>query len=811
MKRFRTYRSSAQRYAFTLVAAGFVLILFGPALFAQCPGGTDPDSLGCADVTKPSYPSPLDPSPADINIQSPVAQESPRPDIPAGNLSSSTIEGRAGTSSRSTPVSMPVPLTEFQRFVLESTGQLLSVYGTSLFTAVPTTFAPIESGSAPQEMIVATDDELHIRIWGQVNFSDNLRVSREGDIYIPKVGEIHVAGLTFSQVPAHVRSAIERVYRNFDLSVDMGKIHSIQVYVTGFARRPGLYTVSGLSTLVDAVFQSGGPGSFGSLRHVLLKRSGKTIADFDLYALLINGNKTGDVQLQAGDVIFIPPAGPQVALLGSVGKSAIYELRGRETLGALLSEAGGATATAAGAQVLVDRIVDHAHRQAFDFSMDQAGLASPLDDGDIVRINPIVSSFRDAVTLRGAVANPGRFRWHAGMRLSELMPDRDSLLKRDYWWRRTQLGLPALEFVSPSGLSISVAERLAQHSASLPMGLATPAALAAGAPQALPEANPTFETNWNEAVIERLNRATMTTSLIPFQLGKLVLDHDRSQDLELMPGDVVTIFSQSDFAIPVHEQTKYVTLEGEFVHPGVYSVRHGETLRSLVKRAGGLTPRADLYASVFTRRSTQVTEQQRLSEFADQLEHQLLMQSANAQSAAIGSEAQQRTLQTQSTYRELIARIRDMHATGRIILHIHPPSGGDYQLPDMHLEDGDHLMIPFTPETVQVIGAVFNPNAFLYQPHANVHRFLSMAGGPTRDADRKRIYVLRADGSVLGRASDASVFSGSIGDLRLNPGDTIVVPEKYLRASVFSQALGWAQTVSQSSLTALEAAAISTQ
>jgi protein involved in polysaccharide export with SLBB domain len=129
----------------------------------------------------------------------------------------------------------------------------------------------------------------------------------------------------------------------------------------------------------------------------------------------------------------------------------------------------------------------------------------------------------------------------------------------------------------------------------------------------------------------------------------------------------------------------------------------------------------------------------------------------------------------------------------------------------MQLEDGDRFIVPFTPETVQVIGAVYNPHAFLYQDHATEAKYLRFAGGPNRDADRKRIYVLRADGSVSGRDQNGTIFSRGIGNLRLHPGDSIVVPEKNLHVSAFNQALGWAQAVSQSSLTALEAAAVSTQ
>jgi protein involved in polysaccharide export with SLBB domain len=660
--------------------------------------------------------------------------------------------------------------------VAASTGQTLPVYGANLFGALPGSFGPLDHGPAPGQLIIGTDDELRIRIWGQVNFSANLRVSREGEIYLPKVGNVHVAGLPFSAIPGHLRSAMERVYRNFEMSVDMGEIHSIQIYVTGLAHRPGEYTVSALSTLVDAVFSSGGPSAAGSMRHVLLKRAGKVIADFDLYALLVKGDKTGDTQLLPGDVLYIPAAGPQVALLGSVRQAGIYELRGNEPIEQLLDAAGGRTAIAYGAHLSVERIEDHARRLAFELKADSAGLATQLADGDIVRIDPIVSTYREAVTLRGSVANPGRFLWHEGMRLGELMPDRDSLVTRGYWWQRTRLGMPAPELATP---------------------------VESEAPTEKPAAvvSPGAQTDWNYAVIERLDPTAMTTALIPFNLGKLVLDHDSSQDLELKPGDVVTIFSQEDIHPPLGEQTKYVRLEGEFVHGGIYSVNPGETLRSLVNRAGGLTANAYLYGSEFTRKSTQALEQKRMDEYVDRIAHQTDRNSIN-QASSVTSPAQQ--IQVASINRELIAQLRQVRATGRVVLELGPRSAGESELPDLALEDGDRLVVPSMPATIQVIGAVYNQNAFLYRGNGKVADYLHWAGGANREADCGRAFILRANGTVTPRDKSKSLFaSDNFDNLRLYPGDAIVVPEKNVRSSTLSQILGWSQFISGYSMDAL--------
>jgi polysaccharide biosynthesis/export protein len=777
-----SYANQSQRWPSVIwLVVAAALALSTSRITAQCPSGSAPDALGCAIAPGSSS----QPDPASITIQESSQVGVPKADnaTDAGGLSNGTprAEAAVGVANdlRKTLPIQPEPPTEFQRFVTASTGETLAIYGAKLFSSHPVSFGSLDHGPAPGELIIGTDDELRIRVWGQVNFSANLRVSREGDVYLPKIGAIHVAGLPFSAVRGQLRSVMERVYRNFEMSVDMGEIHSIQIYVTGLAHRPGEYTVSALSSLIDAVFSSGGPAAAGSMRHVLLKRSGAVVTDFDLYALLVNGEKTGDVQLQPGDVLYIPSAGPQVALLGSVREAGIYELRGRESIDNLLDQAGGKSTIASGGELSLERIEDHARRRAFEVASDPAGLATLLADGDILRVNPIISTYHDSVTLRGAVANPGHFKWHEGMHLSELLPDRDAILKRDYRWLRTKLGIPSPEFSQPG--------------TTLPREEITPAV-----------ESPAAQTNWNYAVIERLAPSTMTTSLLPFNLGKLVLDHDVSQDLNLMPGDVVTVFSQEDIRIPIHEQTKYVTLEGEFVHPGVYSAAASETLRSVVERAGGLTGQAYPYGAVFTRKSTQVLEQEHLKEAADQLEHQMMRNSMGSVGGVNSAAGQQAELMN----RGLIGRIRNVHASGRIVLDMRPSKGEGYELPGMRLEDGDRLVVPFTPETVQVLGAVFNPQAFRFHQGATVGEYLRIAGSPSRDADRKRIFVLAADGTVTSRESASSVFKNGLNKLHLHPGDSVIVPEKPLHPSAVSQALAWTQAISQSSTTALEVNAL---
>ena len=755
----------------------------------------------------------------------------------------------------------PEPPTEFQKFVFSSTGQSLPVFGMKLFEDVPSTFAPLDLAPIPADFVIGPGDELRIRVWGQVNLESNLKVDRSGEIYLPSVGPIHVAGLPFDQLEGHLRTAIGRIYRNFSLTADMGRTRAIQVYVTGQARRPGVYTISSLSTLLDALFAGGGCSVQGSLRHIQLRREGKLLSELDVYDVLTKGDKTGDVKLQSGDVVFIPAVGTQVALSGSIRNPGIYELREGETVSQLLGFAGGVTAVASQAQVQIEHISDRKDRRAERVSIDQAGLKTPLGNGDLVHVFPMSPAYRDTVTLRGNTANSGRFAWHPGMHVSELIPDKESLLTRGYWWHRARLGMPGPEFLSADELQSqnragsamnrqdrdpdnSMQTQGSQNNPSgryersepLPQGRdsasqspedgRTPSSTGRrasggstlGAQQhnsnnwpwgsiRKTEVNIAVpEIDWNYAVVERLNRDSLKTELIPFDLGKVVQDHDSAQDIELQAGDVVTVFSEADIRLPIAQQSKLIKLEGEFAHPGTYSAQPGESLRALVQRAGGVSLNAYLYGSEFDRESVRAVQQSRIDEYVDSLEVQVRRSDLEMKSSAVSS-AQDLAAGTaaRSTEDQMIERLRQVRATGRMVLEFTPSSIQVAEIPEILLENGDVFVVPSRPANVNVIGAVYNQNSFLFKSERRSEEYLRLAGGPTRSADFSHSFIIRADGEVLSRKRGGSLWRDSFLSTRLFPGDTIVVPEKTFKVSALRGVLDWTQVFSQ---LALGAAAI---
>ena len=726
---------------------------------------------------------------------------------------------RAGNDGNRAAAVVDQP-SEFQRLVQTALGQALPIFGSELFRNPPSTFAPVEGVQVTPDYVIGSGDEIRISATGQLNQQGSFTVDRAGTITIPDVGTLTVAGLRFSELRPFLRQQIGRVYRNFDLNVTLGQLRSIQIYILGEARQPGAYTVSSLSTLVNALFASGGVRPEGSLRHIELRRGGRTITDLDLYDLLLRGDKTKDVPLQPGDIIFVPAAGPQVAITGSVTTPAIYELRGETTVNQLLGLANGLTSTANATRVRVESITGGTQRSIQNVSLQTAG-DLPLHGGDIISIESISDQFGNAVTLRGNVANPGRYGWHQGMRLSDLIPNREALITRDYYRSRNALGQPTPNFQvaptvqatqgriavsTPGGGNAQTTTTRADAPAASSSNTTSSTGGGATVGEALTQNNGTFASTTDVllsapdvdlayAVIERLDPATLTTSLIPFNLGSVVNGTDPTQNLALLPGDVVTIFSKADIRVPQSQQTRYVRLEGEFVAAGVYSVRPGETLRQLIARAGGLTSEAYLYASEFTRQSTRRVEQQRLREYADSLDAQISSETNRQVAGALDPAGTAQTASVAAdSARAAVQRLRNTQPTGRIVLKLSPDSTGIGSVPDLALEDGDRFIVPRQPSTITVAGQVYNASAFLFEPNLQVRNYVRDAGGPSRDADRKRIFVIRADGSVVSRQYADVVKAPSL------PGDTVVVPPQLVRGNVLRNVIAIANAAGQLAL-----------
>jgi len=698
----------------------------------------------------------------------------PRIAVPAANaLPAAPPAAAAETPPRKLP---PLATTDFQRFVAESSGRLVPIFGANLFDDTSPGFTPLTGVPVPANYVIGPGDEVLVRSTGVLDFELRLTVDRNGQIVLPKVGPVQLAGVRVAELESYLTREISRSFRNFTLSATLGQLRSIDIYVVGQARVPGKFTVSSLTSLVNAIFLSGGPNANGSMRRIRLVRDSKVVTDFDLYRFILSGDRSRDERLLPGDVIVFPSAGPRVALLGATQSPAIYELTdGEGTIGDLLSWSGGLPVLTAPQRALLERIepAQSAPRLVEEFSLDAAGLQRRLRDGDVITLLPISPEFANAVTLRGNVAQPLRYPYRAGMRIRDLIPEPEALITRDYFRRKNIL-------VQPAGRDSDVsAEKVRSDVRNL-----------------------LDEVNWDYAVVERLDRKELTTRLIPFNLGRAVLQGDPAHDLELQPGDVVTILGKRDLAVPQNRQTRLVRIEGEVAAPGIYQTLPGETLTDLLARVGGVTREAYLYGTEFSREGVRRQQRQNLEQLVRRLEEQVSAGVAMRQANITTTDAalqQQQLLLEERLARERLQRLKTLQPNGRIALELDPAAP---VLPPIALEDGDRIVVPARPSFVQAVGSVYNDNALIWREGRRVREYLKVAG-VTESADVDATFVLRADGSIVARGVGGGFFSWGdrVLDLVLQPGDTIVVPEKIdreTRYTAFMRGLkDWTQVIYQ--------------
>lgn len=707
-----------------------------------------------------------DPASGSLRVPAPGRIESvPARDFGAADL---PVRPRAdAVVSRSAPAR---ETSQFQRFVQENTGSLLHPYGIALFDN-PQAYSPDSAAPAPAEYVLGPGDEVRIHVWGRVDYSGSHTIDRNGQISLPKIGAISLNGAQVKDLERVVARQVAMVFTNVQVNASLGRLRGITVYVVGHAQRPGAYALHSLSTLVNAIFASGGPTAHGSMRQIRLQRAGRTVATLDLYDF-IKGDHHQDTRLQPGDVIAIPPAGPRIALTGATDHSAIYELApagGR--LGDVLALGGGVPVLAKPQKALIETLrPDNPRypREVKEVALDETGLAQSLRDGDIVRLLPLTPAQDSAVTLAGAVAQPLRHRWTPGMRVLDLIPSREALLSPTYYRRKNQLLHNSLELLVPVR--------------------STREAGAAPAPA-------TEQINWDYALIERLNPETLRTDLIPFHLSRALTEKDPAHNLSLQPGDIVTIFSSAQLRLPVSRQSRLVRLEGEVAAPGIYQALAGETLPQLIKRAGGLTPQAYLFGMEFTREGVRRQQQQNLDRLVQELESQLQGNAVAQVSNATGDRAAQAVAVQQAQQAQTqaqIQRLRNLKSQGRVSLELSPrvaamaqPALAESTIPPLPLEDGDSVLVPPVPAFVAVVGSVHNENVFIHRDGKTVGDVLG-AAGMTEYAEPSEVFVLRADGSIISRKAQGFFRLSSFESMKLMPGDTVVVPAMMDRESRYN-------------------------
>jgi len=689
-----------------------------------------------------------------------------------------------------------------------------------------------DSFPVSDDYMIGPGDEIVVKLWGRTEGTYRMRVDRDGKIFFPKLGSMSVAGKSYGELKTFLRNKVGAM-AEVRTDISLGDLKGFLVSVVGEVKTPGKYHVSSYHTVLQALMMAEGIRDIGSFRTVELKRGTETVAELDIYDYLLRGDATRDIRMQAGDTIFVPVAGPMVAVVGEVRRQAIYELKTERTIRDVLAMAGGIAPSAYRRRIQVERLEGNLARVVVDLNLEEVetSLSSfALQDGDILRILPILPEVENAVQVTGNVQRPGKYEWKPGLTVGSLIPDEKFFLPEtffEYALITRLVGPEKRKEVIPVDLRRIVIEREPASDVALqPMDVLTVYNISAF--QEMPKATVggevrkpgVYEIHPGMRISDLVKLGgdlTRNASLKDAELSRIdenknviLMKIDLGKAIEGVESDDIPIQDQDRLMVrpvPDLQEARYITLTGEVVSPGVYLARKGERLHSILMRAGGFTKDAFLQGAVYTRVSVQKRQQELITRTVDDLEQQVARTAAEQGATALDVEDIAAQKQIFEARKALLARLKQVHAQGRIVIRLAEPQELEGTDSDLIVENGDKLEVPQKAEVINVLGRVYNPTSVVYnEKRDSLGYYLSKVGGPTEDADRKHIFVVKADGSVVTEqtAGQGLWFYGSQDflDSRMGPGDSIVVPEKLVYTRIMKDVKDITQILYQIAVTA---------
>lgn len=683
----------------------------------------------------------------------------------------------------------------------------LERFGAALFrnsAVVAADKTPIDV-SVSAEYIIGPGDELVVEYWGNSAQHLQLTVDRDGRIVLPEIGAVAVAGHTLGDAQQSVQRQVTRQLRGVTVDVSLGKLRTIRVYVVGDVKNPGAYDISARSSCLSALIAAGGPTETGSYRIVKHYRGRKLMEDVDLYDLMLKGVSSAELHIDSGDSILVPPAGAQVTVSGSVRRPAIYELRNEGSLEDVLELAGGVPVNGELNNIKLERTEAHQTRQMLSIelppddppSSEESFRQVRIKDGDAVTVSPILPYSSRTVYLQGHVFRPGKFPYTDGLKVTDLITSFDDLLPeaadraeivrlhppdlspqiiafslRDVLEKKTSA--PALQPFdtvrvfgrydtdAPKVSIYGEVMRPGEYPLSEGMSTADLLRLAGGFKR------DAFQDKADLSSYQVINGDHVELEHRSIPIGR-ALAGEADTDVRLKAGDVLTIGQIGGW----NDIGGAINVAGEVSHPGRYGIQQNERLSSILKRAGGFSPDAYPYGAILERAQVREFEAKNRDEMVARLQEQG-MAGPRFESSATTQQRQQ-----------LIDRLKGISPSGRLLIHISGAIEKWENTPaDVEVRSGDILIIPKVPDFVMVAGQVYNPAAVTFRRGHSAGWYLKQSGGPTSVANKKDIFVIRANGTVVGRSS-GEWWSGSVSQAVLQPGDTIYVPDKVTGSGMF--------------------------
>lgn len=706
-----------------------------------------------------------------------------------------------------TGINVSVTLLSLEKVGIDA----LERFGYDLFEGVPSTFAPATDVPVPMDYVIGPGDTVRVHLFGNKDAEYLLVVNREGLINFPKIGPISVVGLNFETMRSEIALRLNEQMIGVHASITLGELRSIRVFVLGDVVRPGSYTVSGLSTMTNALFVSGGVKEIGSLRRIELRRKGHTVSTLDLYELLLRGDTRGDTLLKPNDVIFVPPVGDAVAVDGEVNRPAIYEIRGERTVADMFALAGGFRATANPEAIKIERIEPGKGTSVRDIDLTLAHKET-LKDGDFVQVLPNLEQLQGSVRLSGNVHQPGLYEWNPGMRLTDLLPSTETLRSSSdlhYVLIRREMEPNVLIEVVSADLEAAWGQpRTAADVELVPRDTVHVFNLEVGRGYFIKALIEEFriQTRSNKAIpLAWIVGQARVPGLYPIEVGMHVSDLIRAggglkasaysieaelirnqivegefREVEVISIDLAGVLrgnAAADLAIrpydhlnikeiPGWKKLGSFELMGEVTFPGTYQIKVGDRLSQVLERAGGLNEGAFPEGSVFLRERLRIREEKNIEDLISRIESDLLSMSFESEGVTEKTQIRQ----------SLIGQLRTAEPSGRLVVDLVGLLKGAVEK-DIILEDGDQLLIPQVSQEVSVIGEVQYAVSHRYNSMLRRDDYIAKSGGLSRKADIKRIYIVRANGDILIQAQGyRRILNRKVDRLTIRPGDTIVVP-----------------------------------
>jgi len=679
------------------------------------------------------------------------------------------------------------------------------------------------------DYVLGPGDNLIVNMWGSQSARLSRTVDRQGEIALPEAGTITVAGLTIAQAQISIQKVLGTQFQDEHAELSLGRVRTVRVYVVGDVQRPGAYDVSSLSTPLNALYEAGGPTSRGSLRTLKHYRGNQLIQEIDLYDFLLRGIRADVDRLMPGDTILVPPAGAQVTVAGMVRRPAIYELRGENSLKDILDLAGGVLVSADLKEIRIERTLAHERHtmlrvQVPDGAAGESGLPDfQVQDGDSIQVSPILPYNDQVVYLEGHVFKPGRYAWREGMTVSDLVHSYQDVMPEPAAHAEIVRLIPP--DLHPQTISFNLPEELVGNDPITLQPFDTvrifgryqidPPKVSIFGAVLRPGSYPMSQGMTVAGLVRMAGgfrrsayREVADLSSYTIKDGQKVLirhsevaiskalDGDKNEDQALQPGDVVGIRQLSGW----NDIGSSITLTGEVNYAGTYGIQDGERLSSVLRRAGGFRPDAYPEGAVLERVQVRQLEENNRQELIRRVESTTPTVSQGVNSTSQEQLSQLQAMQQQR--QDVLAALRTHPSTGRLVIKISSDIRSWENTPaDIQVRAGDRLFIPKHPDFVLVAGQVNNATGITYRPGKDAGWYLRQAGGVTRSGDKKAIFVLRADGSVVGNQK-STVWSGGVLSVKMHPGDSVIVPEKVIGGSqLWRNIIGTAQIASSVALT----------